>query len=45
MTVKFRRYKHEDDFIKVRDFLISTYNKFKRPFNWTIERWNFAVMA
>ena len=33
----------EDDFVKIRDFLVSTYGYFQRSYNWTIERWNFSV--
>lgn len=37
-----RRYRQED-FMKVRDFLVDTYAIFQRPYNWTIERWNFSI--
>ena len=40
----FRRY-HQDDFLKIRNFLVETYGSFDRPFNWTLERWNFAIMS
>ncbi len=33
----------KEDFIRVRDFLVDTYTYYQRPFNWTIERWNFAI--
>ncbi len=32
----------EEDLIKIRDFLVSSYARFGGPYNWTIERWNFA---
>jgi GNAT superfamily N-acetyltransferase len=31
------------DFLKIRDFLVDTYAYFQRPYNWTIERWNFSI--
>ena len=31
------------DFLKIRDFLVTTYGHFRRSYNWTIERWNFSV--
>jgi GNAT superfamily N-acetyltransferase len=34
---------HRTDFIRIRDFLISTYAHFGKPLNWTIERWNFSI--
>jgi predicted N-acetyltransferase YhbS len=37
-----RRYSKED-FMSVRDFLANTYAYFQRPYNWTIERWNFSI--
>lgn len=42
--IKIKRYTKED-FLDVRDFLIVTFHDFQRPFNWTIERWNFSIMA
>lgn len=32
-----------DDFLTIRDFLVETYAHFQRSYNWTIERWNFAI--
>ena len=37
-----KRYSQED-FIRIRDFLVNTYTHFQRPYNWTIERWNFSI--
>ena len=37
-----KRY-NQHDFIRIRDFLVDTYEKFQRPLNWTIERWNFSI--
>jgi GNAT superfamily N-acetyltransferase len=37
-----RRYSSED-FMSVRNFLVDTYATFQRPYNWTIERWNFSI--
>jgi GNAT superfamily N-acetyltransferase len=31
------------DFLKIRDFLVTTYGHFRRSYNWTIERWNFSI--
>ena len=42
--IKLRRYTKKD-FLDIRDFLVVTYHNFQRPFNWTIERWNFSIMA
>ena len=42
MSFMFRNYKHNEDFIRIRDFLIQSYNKIGEPYNWTIERWNYA---
>lgn len=36
----FKKRFHQDDFIKVRDFLIETYSKDSS--NWYIDRWNFC---
>ncbi len=33
----------QEDFMRVRNFLVSTYTYFQRPYNWTIERWNFSI--
>ncbi|MBN1246097.1 MAG: GNAT family N-acetyltransferase [Anaerolineae bacterium] len=38
-----RPYDHDKDFLRVRDFLVTTYGHFRRSYNWTIERWNFSV--
>ena len=34
---------HKQDFIKIRDFLVDSYAHFQRPYNWTLERWNFSI--
>lgn len=44
MTITFRRYTSQD-YMKIRNFLVSTYTKFGKSYNWTLERWNFSVMA
>jgi predicted N-acetyltransferase YhbS len=31
------------DFLRIRDFLVTTYGYFQRTYNWTIERWNFSI--
>ena len=42
MTAIRRIYEPNRDFIRIRDFLAQTYNAFPSPFNWGIERWNYA---
>ncbi|MBN1180094.1 MAG: hypothetical protein JXD18_12855 [Anaerolineae bacterium] len=42
MTVRFRTYHAEPDFLRIRDFLSETYQAFGKPLNWRIERWNWA---
>ena len=34
---------NQDDFLRIRDFLVNTYAYYQRPYNWTIERWNFSI--
>ena len=42
MTTKHRKYKPDQDFLRVRDLLVNTYSAFEKPVNWRIERWNYA---
>lgn len=42
MTAKLRKYKPEQDFLRIRDFLANTYQAFGKLLNWRIERWNYA---
>lgn len=42
MGFQFRNYKHAEDFMRIRDFLIQSYTKLDEPYNWMIERWNYA---
>ena len=42
MKAKFRKYKPEQDFMRVRDLLVSSQGMLDRPINWGIERWNYA---
>ena len=42
MTTKHRKYKPDQDFLRVRDLLVNTYPAFEKPVNWRIERWNYA---
>ncbi|MBU7032878.1 MAG: hypothetical protein HXS53_10130, partial [Theionarchaea archaeon] len=37
-----KRYEGEKDFMRIRDFLVDTFTLYQRPFNWLIDRWNFA---
>lgn len=41
MTARFRKYR-PDDFLKIRDFLVTHYNAFEHPVNWDMVRWNYA---
>jgi predicted N-acetyltransferase YhbS len=42
MKTRFRKYKHDRDFPRIRDFLVETYSLTDRPLNWRLERWNYA---
>jgi len=42
MTARMRSYEPDRDFIRVRDFLNDTYCAFPYPYNWGLERWNYA---
>jgi len=42
MTAKLRKYKPEQDFLRIRDFLVDTYQIIEKPQNWRLERWNYA---
>jgi len=42
MRVRLRRYKPEQDFLRIRDFLVNTYHVSEKPLNWRLERWNYA---
>jgi GNAT superfamily N-acetyltransferase len=37
-----KRYNPGRDFLRVRDFLNETYTHFSSPYNWGLERWNYA---
>ena len=37
-----RSYQHNRDFPRIRDFLNETYSAFPMPYNWGLERWNYA---
>jgi GNAT superfamily N-acetyltransferase len=41
MKYEFRKYKSFDDFLRIRELLITSYKIFGKPYNWTIERWNY----
>ena len=41
MKVRLRKYKPEQDFLRIRDFLVDTFSLYDRPFNWMLTRWNF----
>jgi predicted N-acetyltransferase YhbS len=38
----YRKYQPDQDFLHIRDLLAHTYQAFEKPFNWRIERWNYA---
>jgi hypothetical protein len=42
MKATLRKYRPEQDFTKIRDFLVNTYGSFDMLLNWLIERWNYA---
>lgn len=42
MKVKLRKYRPEQDFLRIRDFLVDTYQTIGKPQNWSLERWNYA---
>jgi predicted N-acetyltransferase YhbS len=42
MKNRHRSYNDQQDFLRVRDFLVDTYALLDRPFNWRLERWNYA---
>lgn len=42
MKTRFRKYVPESDFLRVRNMLVDTYQTFKKPVNWRLERWNYA---
>jgi len=42
MRASLKTYQPDRDFLRVRDFLKQTYAAFPGPYNWGIERWNYA---
>lgn len=42
MKAKQRGYRPESDFMRVRNLLVDSYSLGGRPYNWCIERWNYA---
>jgi len=42
MTARSRIYNPDRDFLRIRDFLNQTYAAFPGPYNWGLERWNYA---
>jgi predicted N-acetyltransferase YhbS len=42
MAARRRAYEPDRDFLRIRDFLNETYSSFPGPFNWGLERWNYA---
>jgi predicted N-acetyltransferase YhbS len=40
--MRLRNYQPDRDFLRIRDFLTSSYRAFGKPLNWRIERWNYA---
>lgn len=41
MKLRFRKYNHNVDFVRIRDFLVSNYEN-AYPYIWTFERWNYS---
>ena len=42
MSTRSRQYVPDPDFRRIRNFLIETYSITQRPFNWTLERWDYC---
>jgi len=42
MQSKYRKYQHDQDFLRIRDFLVDTFSLTYNPTNWRLERWNYA---
>jgi predicted N-acetyltransferase YhbS len=42
MKTRFRKYKHDRDFPRIREVLVETFSLTDRPLNWRLERWNYA---
>ena len=42
MKAQRKTYSGDEDFMRVRDFLIDTFALYGRPFNWCLDRWNFC---
>jgi ribosomal protein S18 acetylase RimI-like enzyme len=42
MATILRGYDSNTDYLRIRDFLISTFTLYQRSFNWLIDRWNFC---
>jgi hypothetical protein len=42
MNTKRRDYDPDQDFVRVRDFLVDTYASVEQPVNWRLDRWNYA---
>lgn len=42
MKAQLRKYRPEQDFLRIRDFLVETYLASEEPYNWGFERWNWA---
>lgn len=42
MKAQLEKYRPEQDFLRIRDFLVETYMASAEPYNWGLERWNWA---
>jgi len=42
MKTGLRAYNPQQDFLRIRDFLVETFSLYQRPFNWLIDHWNFC---
>jgi predicted N-acetyltransferase YhbS len=42
MKTRFRTCDHDQDFVRIRDFLVQTWSLADLPLNWRLERWNYA---
>lgn len=42
MKTLFKTYDPDNDFMRIRDFLVDTFSLHQKPVNWLIDRWNFC---
>jgi predicted N-acetyltransferase YhbS len=42
MPTRNHKYNPDQDFLRIRDFLVNTFSMIRKPLNWRLERWNYA---